>query len=157
STAAGDHPNLATSTIDPLRSANRVWTLAPASAAGATWSATFDFAASDLDAAADPLSFIGRVWNGSAWSGLTMGTLTAGTTQVTGLNASTPGTQFALGNLKTFTIAASAGAGGSISPSGSVTVPMNGNQTFNITPNAGFGISDVQVDGSSVGAVTSYS
>src|SRR5262249_22655387 len=123
STAAGDHPNLATSTINPLRSANPVWTLASASAAGATWSPTFDFVPSDLDGAADPLSFIGRVWNGSAWSGLTMGALTSGSTQVTGLTASTAGTQFAFGNLQTFTITASAGGGGSISPNGSVTVP----------------------------------
>jgi hypothetical protein len=56
----------------------------------------------------------------------------------------------------TYTITASAAAGGSISPSGSVTVNANANQTFTITPNAGYQISAVMVDGSSVGAVSSY-
>jgi hypothetical protein len=54
------------------------------------------------------------------------------------------------------TITASAGAGGSISPSGAVVVPSGGNQTFTITPNSCFSIADVLVDGSSVGAVSSY-
>ena len=97
--AAGDHANLGTSTIDPTRSLNRHWSLASASAAGATWSATFDFPSSDLDGAADPLTFIGQVWNGSAWSALTLGTLGTNATQVTGLSAATPGTEFAFGNL----------------------------------------------------------
>src|SRR5262249_39882191 len=44
STTPGDHPNLATSTIDPLHSVNRTWSLVPANAAGAAWSATFNFA-----------------------------------------------------------------------------------------------------------------
>ncbi|MBK9290885.1 MAG: hypothetical protein IPM52_04575 [Bacteroidetes bacterium] len=56
----------------------------------------------------------------------------------------------------TFTITATAGAGGSISPSGQVAVPQGGSQTFSITPNAGFFISDVLVNGQSVGAVSSY-
>ena len=55
-------------------------------------------AATDLDLGADPLTFVGRVWNGSAWSNLTLGTLGANSTQVTGLAASTPGTEFAFGD-----------------------------------------------------------
>lgn len=54
------------------------------------------------------------------------------------------------------TITASAGPGGSILPSGTVTLAYGTSQTFNITPNTGYHISDVQVDGSSVGAVSSY-
>jgi len=53
------------------------------------------------------------------------------------------------------TITASAGAGGSISPSGTVTVM--GGQTYTITPNTNYVVGNVLVDGSSVGAVTSYS
>jgi hypothetical protein len=53
-------------------------------------------------------------------------------------------------------ITASAGAGGSISPSGTVHVNAGGSQTFTITPNAGYSISDVLVDGVSVGSVPSY-
>ena len=96
---AGDHANIATSSIDPTRSVNRHWKLAPANATGATWRATFDFPSSDLDGTADPLTFIGRVWNGSAWSALTLDTLGANGTQVIGLSAATPGTEFAFGNL----------------------------------------------------------
>jgi hypothetical protein len=97
-TTAGDHPNVGSSTIDPLRSLNRRWSLTPANATGATWSGTFNFPSSDLDAGANPLAFIGRVWNGSAWSALTLGTLAANSTQVTGLSAATPGTEYAFGD-----------------------------------------------------------
>jgi hypothetical protein len=44
--------------------------------------------------------------------------------------------------LKTYTIVASAGAGGSISPNGSVVVNCGDNQTFTITPNTGYQIAD---------------
>ncbi len=56
-----------------------------------------------------------------------------------------------------YAITASAGAGGSISPSGSVSVSGTGNQSFAITPNAGFSIAGVSVDGSPAGAVANYS
>src|SRR5205814_982446 len=49
-----------------------------------------------------------------------------------------------------------AGANGSISPNGSVVVNQGANQTFTITPNACYHVQDVLVDGSSVGAVTSF-
>ena len=54
------------------------------------------------------------------------------------------------------TITASAGTGGSISPSGSTNVTHGGNQKYTITPDAGYEVADVIVDGKSVGAVTSY-
>ncbi len=49
-----------------------------------------------------------------------------------------------------YTITATAGAGGSISPSGSVTVNSGANQTFTITPNTGYTVSSVLVDGTAV-------
>lgn len=55
-----------------------------------------------------------------------------------------------------YTIAASAGANGSISPSGNVSVGEGANQSFTITPDAGYQIADVSVDGASVGAVSAY-
>jgi hypothetical protein len=58
---------------------------------------------------------------------------------------------------KTYTITATAGTGGSISPSGAVTVSQAANKAFTITANAGYSIADVKVDGASVGAVASYS
>jgi hypothetical protein len=59
-------------------------------------------------------------------------------------------------NITTHTITASAGSNGSISPSGALTVNHGANQGFTITPNANYHVADVLVDGSSVGAVTSY-
>ncbi len=56
----------------------------------------------------------------------------------------------------TYTVTATAGTGGAISPSGSVSVVKLASQTFTITPNAGYKVSDVQVDGASVGAVSVY-
>jgi mannan endo-1,4-beta-mannosidase len=58
--------------------------------------------------------------------------------------------------ITTKTITASAGANGNITPSGSVTVNQGANQTFTITPNSGYVVNAVSVDGSRVGAVTSY-
>jgi hypothetical protein len=58
--------------------------------------------------------------------------------------------------INTFTIVASAGSNGSISPSGSVSVDYGADQTFTITPDACYHVADVLVDGVSVGAVTSY-
>jgi hypothetical protein len=55
-----------------------------------------------------------------------------------------------------YTLTATAGANGSISPSGSVSVSSGGSQTFTISANSGYNISDVSVDGASVGAVSSY-
>ena len=55
-----------------------------------------------------------------------------------------------------YTITASAGANGSISPSGAVTVTERGKKTFKITPASGYRVADVLVDGRSVGAVTKY-
>jgi len=56
----------------------------------------------------------------------------------------------------TYTISATAGANGTISPSGAVSVNYSANQTFDVTPNTGYRVADVLVDGGSVGAVTSY-
>ncbi|MBA7510388.1 hypothetical protein ES705_02372 [subsurface metagenome] len=56
----------------------------------------------------------------------------------------------------TYTITATAGPGGSIAPSGAVTVNHGANQTFTIIPDPGYHIADVLVDGSSVGAVPTY-
>jgi hypothetical protein len=55
-----------------------------------------------------------------------------------------------------YTITSSAGTGGTISPSGAATVTKGTNRTFTITPNSGYSISGVTVDGSSVGTVGTY-
>jgi uncharacterized repeat protein (TIGR02543 family) len=55
-----------------------------------------------------------------------------------------------------YTITASAGENGSITPNGVVKVAKGREQSFTITADAGYHISDVKVDGKSVGAVSSY-
>ena len=54
------------------------------------------------------------------------------------------------------TITATGGLGGSITPLGSVTVNYGASQTFTITPDPGYHVADVKIDGVSVGAVTTY-
>lgn len=55
-----------------------------------------------------------------------------------------------------YTIKATAGAGGSISPSGNVSVREGRDQTFAITPDKGYAVGNVKIDGKSIGAVKSY-
>jgi hypothetical protein len=84
----------------------------------------------------------------------------AGTGQcITTMNASQAVT--ATFNLDTnvstsYTITATAGRGGSITPSGSVSVSQGASKTFTITPNWRYRIVNVTVDGTSVGAVSTY-
>jgi len=54
------------------------------------------------------------------------------------------------------TMAASAGANGTISPSGTTTLQTGSSQSYVITPNSGYNIADVLVDGASVGQLGSY-
>lgn len=58
--------------------------------------------------------------------------------------------------VSSYTIKASAGNGGIISPSGNVSVKRGDDQTFSINPINGYRISDVIIDGKSVGAVSTY-
>ena len=55
-----------------------------------------------------------------------------------------------------YTIKATAGDGGSISPSGNVSVREGRDQTFTITPDKGYAVANVKIDGKSIGAVKSY-
>lgn len=55
-----------------------------------------------------------------------------------------------------YTITATAGEGGSITPAGAVSVKEGASQTFAIAAQEGYAIADVLVDGQSVGAVDSY-
>ena len=55
-----------------------------------------------------------------------------------------------------YTIKATAGPGGSISPSGSISVREGRDQTFTITPDKGYAVANVKIDGKRIGAVKSY-
>ena len=59
-------------------------------------------------------------------------------------------------NYSYYTIKATAGTGGSISPSGNVSVREGRDQTFTITPDKGYAVANVKIDGKSIGAVKSY-
>ena len=87
----------------------------------------------------------------AGWSGACTG---SGTCTVTMDAAKNVAAAF---NIKSLTITATAGSGGSISPSGTVSVNYGGSQSFTITPNANYTVDNVVVDGGSMGAVTSYS
>ena len=55
-----------------------------------------------------------------------------------------------------YTIKATVGVNGSISPSGNVSVREGRDQTFTITPDKGYAVANVKIDGKSIGAVKSY-
>jgi hypothetical protein len=57
---------------------------------------------------------------------------------------------------KSFTITAKAGDNGAIAPNGAASVASGKDQTYTITPNKGYDVADVLVDGKSVGAVKTY-
>jgi hypothetical protein len=80
-------------------------------------------------------------------------TLTGATNATIGSPSTAVGTIL---NDDTYTITASAGANGSISPSGAVSVPPGGSQAFTITPNSCYHVAEVLVDGASAGAVTTF-
>ncbi len=64
---------------------------------------------------------------------------------------------FTLGtDIAQFFIHATAGSGGTITPSGAVAVYQGDSQGFTIAPSTGYHLLNVMVDGSLVGAVTSY-
>lgn len=57
---------------------------------------------------------------------------------------------------RTIELFANTSQGGTISPSGKVSVPSDASQTFTITPDDGYEVAEVLVDGKNIGAVTSY-
>jgi len=56
----------------------------------------------------------------------------------------------------TYSISASAGSGGSITPSGTVTINYGGSKTFTMSPSSGYRIANLMVDGTSKGSISSY-
>ena len=59
-------------------------------------------------------------------------------------------------DINSYTITANASEGGTIQPEGEITVYKTDSRTFTIVPELGYRISDVLVDGSSEGAIDSY-
>ncbi len=73
---------------------------------------------------------------------------------------STPNTSINAGELAgettTYTITATAGANGTITPSGAITANAGESMTFTIAANSGYQIATVLVDGTDMGAIASY-
>jgi hypothetical protein len=97
----------------------------------------------------------GGGYNFSGWTGTGNGSY-SGMTNPVSVTMNGPITEGAGFVVATWTINASAGAGGSISPSGSVTVNNGVNQSFTISPNTNYQISSVTVDGANQGAISNY-
>jgi hypothetical protein len=95
-TTTGDHPQIATSTVDPALSVNRYWTISNSGVVFTTYDATFNFVAGDVDALADPATFIIGDYHGGSWSYPTVGTLTPTSSKLTG---NTGFSDFILGQL----------------------------------------------------------
>lgn len=87
----------------------------------------------------------------SGWSGDLTGTINP-------VNITMDGNKTITANfaLKTYNIIASAGTGGLITPSGSISVNYGQSQAFSMSADTGYKISDVLVDGVSTGAASSY-
>ena len=80
STANGDHPNVASSTLDSTQSANRYWTLTNTGTVYTDVSPNFTFVAGDLDGAATPANFVAGKFALSDWSYPDIGTRTSTST-----------------------------------------------------------------------------
>ncbi len=153
-TAAGDHANIGTSILDGGKSVNRTWTVTGAAPpGGATFAATFNFVAGDLDGPTNTNNVVVGKYDSPTWTYPTVGTKTATSTQVTGVGSFSG---FQIAEIASYTITSTAGANGTIAPLGATPVTGGGSQGYTITPDGGFSVLDVKVDGNSVGAVTSY-
>lgn len=83
----GDHPSIASSCIDNLKSVNRYWQITNAGTAFTNYSGTCNFigVGSDADAGSTPSNYFMALYNGSAWTTLTQGTTTSTSNQATGI------------------------------------------------------------------------
>src|SRR6185369_9952615 len=85
--AGGDHGSVATSGIDPSKSVNRNWTLTNSGTSFTTANAVLNFAAGDIDGAANANNFVVRKYDAPNWSVPVTGTRTAPSTEATGLTS----------------------------------------------------------------------
>jgi len=96
--AAGEHPNLGSSTIEPLLNVNRYWTLANNTTTFTSAIATFQYLAGDADAGGDQTSFIAGRYASGTWT-YPSSSASAGSVQVSGLLTATLAGDYALGEV----------------------------------------------------------
>ena len=116
-----------------------------------TGSNSLSFSAGPINPASTT-QFVNGVWSGQV---LVANGGSGATISTSGVDRSGTSNTFEV-NIGTRTITASAFSGGSINPSGTVSVPYGSDQSFTITPDAQNHVANVIVDGISVGPVTSY-
>ena len=86
STTAGEHPQIASSNINPTSDVNRYWTVTNSGIVFTTCNVTFNFVAGDIDAGAITGSFIVGKYD-AAWTIPTAGTRTGTSTQAIGITS----------------------------------------------------------------------
>lgn len=94
--AAGEHPNLGSSTIEPLLNVNRYWTLANNTTTFTSAVATFQFLAGDVDAGSDETTFIAGRYAAGTWT-YPSSSASVGSMQVSGLLTATLAGDYAFG------------------------------------------------------------
>ena len=105
----------------------------------------------------DTITLVNPTKEGYTFTGWTGSNGTTPSTTVTIAKGSTGNkTYTANWTINTYTITATAGANGTITPSGTITVSHGSNQTFNIAPNAGYVLSELKIDGNAVTTASSY-
>ena len=112
---ATDHPNIATSGLQPTKSVNRYYSIVNTGVTLTSYSATLRFVAGDIDAGTLTDSVEVRRFSGGSWNFETTGTRTSTSTQVTGVTAFG---DLAIGEPVFRTVTSSAGPNGTIAPLG---------------------------------------
>lgn len=146
-------PELTGSFIDSNKNVNRFWTITNNGTDFWQSVATFNFDNAEVDGGATTTNFDARRWDGVQWNDETP---TGWSASMVDVNFLTQFGTFALGEIVKHDITSTAGSGGYITPDGVTGVTHGNTQGYTITPNAGYSIDSVNVDGSNQGAIASY-
>ncbi|MHB1050366.1 MAG: LamG-like jellyroll fold domain-containing protein [Bacteroidota bacterium] len=146
-------PMVSGSLLDSAKGLNRYWNLDNDAFSFDTFDATFRFTPEDIDGGADPLQFNLWQYYDATWFDVPEEGMTDSTIHATGLDGFG---KFTAGQLVSYEIVSSASAGGTITPSGSVFVTHGDGVEYTIEAIPGFYISDVTVDGETVGITKKY-
>ncbi|MFI5253639.1 MAG: T9SS type A sorting domain-containing protein [Bacteroidota bacterium] len=152
-TTGSEHPSLSGSSLNSAKDVNRYWTVTNNGIAFDNYSATLNWDPTDVDGGANTANFVVAKYDNPIWTLPTSSGQTPTSISATGL---TSFSDFAAGELQTYTITSSAGPNGSISPTPSVDVVKHVDQAFTITPSANYHIDSIFVDGGYVGNTSPY-